>query len=229
MPGGLLNDYKAHYWYKKLHPAVLNAPSLLRKIAEFTPEKEHTLLRRDLHDLVRMAGARCLDFTFCKLGCFLAAWRTGQNVQKEIGELFDRTLQMEEVFTRLLAANCENSLYDSLKDLQAKHETNPDFEPTLKGNTENGYCRSFVTELFCTVYQPELRLCKELWMDAINRNDRAPEFPEDSRFKEIRDRFYAIPLAEQGPSHITAQKDFPANLHLLADLLQEVLNNPLYQ
>lgn len=229
VPGGLLNDYKAHYWYKKLHPAVLNAPAFLRKIAEFTPEKEHTLLRRDLHDLVRMAGARCLDFTFCKLGLLLADWRAGKAVQQEIKDMFDILLQMEEIYTRLLAANSENSLFASLQDLQRKHETNPDFEPTLKGNAENGYCRTFITELFSEVYIPELKLCRDLWQDAINRNDRAPEFPEDPRFEEIRDRFYAIPLAEQGPSHITAQKDFPANLHLLADLLQEVLNNTLYQ
>ena len=217
MPDTPLNPYRAEYWYKSLRPAVETAPPLLRKIAEIPLETEHGFLRRDLHDLVRMIGGRVLDFAFCKLGRLLSAWRAGKDVADGIARLFDRILEAEAVYAELLAASDENSLAAALRDLEAKHETNPDFAATLKGNAENDYCRSYVTELFTALYIPELEICRDLWLDAIARGDRDPAFPDDDpRFAEVRDRFYAAPLAELAPDRAAAERKFAEDLRRLA-------------
>ena len=49
-------------------------------------------------------------------------------------------------------------MYDALKLLQKKHETNPNFEKTLKGNGENSYCRSYISELFSGIYLKEMKV-----------------------------------------------------------------------
>ena len=82
---------------------------------------------------------------------------------------FSLALDAERAFGQVLAAEPEYSLAESLRELRAKHPTNPDFESTLKGNAENSYCRSFIAELFPALYIPELAACRTIWRDARRR------------------------------------------------------------
>jgi len=142
-----------------------------------------------------------------------------------IRAFFDRILKAEALYADLLAANDENSLCAALRDLRSKHETNPDFVATLKGNAENSYCRSYITEFFPALYIPELEICRDLWLDALARGDRAPVFPDDiPRFAAVRDAFYAAPMTALEPDRVGAERRFAANLRRFAEMTEAILN-----
>ena len=131
--------------------------------------------------------------------------------------------ELERIFTDILASSREFSLYASIEDLKARHKTNPDFEFTLKGNAENNYCRSFITELFTGVYQPELEACRQCFADAVKEGRREWKFAADPRIKEIRDKFYETPLRDLVPDPAAAAKRLPANLKKFADRFEALL------
>ena len=139
--------------------------------------------------------------------------------------LFARLLAQEQLFADFLACEREYSLYASLLELRAKERTNPDFEYTLKGNAENSYCRSFITELFPGVYIPELEVCREVFREAAATGNRKPDFPGDPRLETVRDKFYATPLERLAPDYDAAAKKRSATLKKLADSIEEMISD----
>ena len=203
-----------------LEPVVSSAPGLLRSFADLKLENEHEFVQRDVLDLIRTIVSRVLCYAFSRLMLLLQEWRNGKDRIGAVKHWFDLILEAETVFADLLAAGSEYSLYASLRALQRKHETNPDFEYTLKGNAENSYCRSFITELFTEIYIPELEICREIFLEAVQKNKRELGGFDDSRFDAVKDRFYETPLEKMAPDCAGAVKKFPANLKKLADCFE---------
>ena len=109
--------------------------------------------------------------------------------------------------------------------MQRKHETNPNFETTLKGNAENGYCRAYITELFDGVYLPEYDICTNYWRNNFKNGIReikmTPEdkwYPHDKEFEKNRDDFYAKPLSELYIDEAAAKSALADNLRKLAEV-----------
>jgi hypothetical protein len=96
----------------------------------------------------------------------------------------------------VLGANSDFSLYDSLCLLKQANSVNPIFENTLKGNTNNGYCRGFIYELFEALFKPEF----EEWAIYIESGVDVTQ-----KMKRIEERFYELPLKTFRPD-IDAQK-----------------------
>ena len=209
---------KAEYYRDLLAPLAAEAPGVLRAFAQVDVKAAHAFVRRDVFDLVRTVVSRALCHACAELMLALSAWRYGAENVPEIERRFELIREAEVLFADILAANDEYSLYASLQALRAKHETNPDFEPTLKGNAENDYCRTFVTELFTGVYIPELDLCREIFREAVRGGKRELVGLDDPRFAAIRDRFYAVPLKDLAPDEAEAGARFAAKLRQLADL-----------
>ena len=113
-------------------------------------------------------------------------------------------------------------MYASLSRLSAAKELggvqpllNPHTEQTLKGNAENGYCRSQQYELLQYVYRPESDVYWNWVLKRIKSGDKTewktpPEFGKEE--KVIVDSFYATPLEKMAPT-------IPRNSRNLSDIL----------
>jgi hypothetical protein len=110
----------------------------------------------------------------------------------------------------LVALSDDFSLHATMKRLErarelgsVKPQINPHTEQTLKGNSENNYCRAHQYELVRHVYQPEL---DEYWKWVNNQLQSAQKkkpWTRPASFtaarKTIQDHFYDTPLAEMAP------------------------------
>ena len=217
-------EQKARYFRDMLAPIVPAAPGLLRRLAALKLEKEHEFVRRDVIDLIRTVVSRVLCHAFSQLSLALFDWRHGADKRKEIEARFDFVRNAESVFAEILAADSDYSLYASLQALRKKQKTNPNFEYTLKGNAENGYCRSFITELFAGIYIPELDVCREIFREAGADRKLDLKKNEDPRYLAVKDRFYRTPLKKMAPDRAQAAKNLSANLKKLAKSF-EIMNS----
>ena len=210
---------RAPYFCREMAVAAA-APKLLRRFAALKPESASAFVRRDALDLVRTIASRALCRAFAELSVAVQKWRDGANNADGVDEMFAQLLEQERVFTDVLASDREYSLYASLLELRAKHRTNPGFEYTLKGNAENHYCRSFITELFAGVCMPELAVCRAVFREAAANGTRELDFVGDPRLAAVREKFYAVPLRELAPDCDAAAKRLSANLKKLADRIE---------
>ena len=213
----------ARFYKDTLEPLIPDVPGLLQQFASLKLEKEHEFVRRDVFDLFRTIGSRGLGYISCRLILSITAWRNGADNQTEIECWFDLLLKSERIFADILAANREYSLYGSLQELKAKQRTNPKFEYTLKGNAENYYCRSYITELFTEIYLPELEVCREIIREECRNGKRIPDQEREQRFAAIKDRFYDTPLRKIAPDEGVAAEKFSANLQKLAACFESII------
>ena len=213
-----INLQRAAFYRERLADLIPAAPALLRRLADIRLEQESPMLFRDVIDLARTAAGRILLFAYTRLIGDLDAWHHGHDNQEEVRFATTTIHQLMNCFGNILAASPEFSLHASLLDLQAKHECYPDFEKTLKGNAENFYCRTAITELVFNVYLPEYQLVEEWIEERLNENNRSLWINPPDRLKTARqaviDRFYDTPLAEMAP-------DTPAARAKLADTLRQ--------
>ena len=214
---------RAQEIHQKLEGTIEAAPGLLRSFAALKLGREHEFVRRDTLDLIRCVIDRAFEYGFTGLMAAIERWHNGDGDAASADKLFLEMAELERIFTDILASSREFSLYASIEDLKARHKTNPDFEFTLKGNAENNYCRSFITELFTGVYQPELEACRQCFADAVKEGRREWKFAADPRIKEIRDKFYETPLRDLVPDPAAAAKRLPANLKKFADRFEALL------
>ena len=212
------------YFKKMLGEVVANAPQLLRQFATWKLDKVHPFIKRDILDLIRTVAARCLAYTFADLLLAIREWVNGMDDFSKAEKLFDQVRELEVIFADLLGASDEYSLYTSLLDLQSKkHPCNPNFEYTLKGNAENSYCRTFITELFTEIYIPELDACREILRDMVKDGKWNPSALEDPRMKIPRDKFYDTPLKSIAPDAAASMKRYSANLKKFADRIEKII------
>ena len=75
------------------------------------------------------------------------------------------------------------------------HPLNPVSEETLKGNAENFYCRTYITELALAVYIPEAEFLAD-WIARSDRTSREDKKEFEDAAAAIRENFYAKSLRE---------------------------------
>ena len=162
--------------------------------------------RRDVLDIARTHLMSDMLREFADVMYDLGLWRFGAE-KKPSG---DRFVQLTRMFHQLLATDGEYSLLKSLERLAKVHPLNPASEETLKGNAENFYCRTYITELALGIYIPEAEFWRD-WIAASGRSDRETKEEFDKAAAVIRDAFYAKPLA----AYRTSPED-------LADVLEKL-------
>ena len=202
------------------------APEVFRMIAALNLNDLDDFIRRDIIDLARTTVSRVQSYGFARLALSMEEWRNGKCEAGTVLALLGSIGETVRLEADLLAAHEDYSLYDALKLLEKKHETNPDFEKTLKGNAENTYCRSYISELFSGIYQPEMKVYTE-WVTAkINADDRSAwERPAefDAQEKAIQDKFYETPLKKLAPDHAKAFRNLSATLEKLAETTEKII------
>ena len=212
---------------ERFEAEITEAPEIFLSLAALKIPSDNTFLRRDFLDLARTVVSRVQNYAFAKLALAMEAWRRRKCAADQVTRLLEALGKTVELESALLDAHEDYSLYDSLKLLEEKHKTNPDFEPTLKGNAENAYCRSYASELFKGVYLPEMKVLSEWITNKIRSGDRSEwRRPEefDAREKAIQDTFYATALSELAPDHTKAARKLGTTLKALSAATKQILS-----
>jgi hypothetical protein len=191
------------YYIPGLKHVLDTAPQLFVLLAGTARQYyDNEFIRRDIIDIARTTLSRVLHTLFLQLSLKLELWRSFKCSAGEIEEHIDLCGDCLKSLGQLLFQHEDFSLYDSLVRLESSAPINPHSEQTLKGNTENGYCRSFYAEFFPMIYLPEFKLYKGWIKNKLDNNDRS-EWMLGDKLKEkrerIRENFYRKPLKEIVP------------------------------
>lgn len=157
------------------------------------------MVLRDLIDLVR-SGLMC---RITREICLQTMKITGRYPEKPDGT---RLYDLIATTGKLLAAVPEFSLLDTLDRMRRTAKLNTHAEQTLKSNSENSYCRSYIHELYAGIYEPEA-FCLREHLAGL----KAGEYPGAeylrNQAEKIREHFYKVPLSgwkhsEESPAEI---------------------------
>ncbi|MBO5793413.1 MAG: hypothetical protein J6S54_13200 [Lentisphaeria bacterium] len=212
---------------KHMSDAVKKLPQLCRALAAQTSGAGE-FIYRDIVDLALMAIGRIESYGFSKLFLAMESWRNGQTAGKEVIALLKQMRSAAELEHKIVSSHEDYSMFHSLKLLQQKHETNPDFEKTLKANGENSYCRAVIAEFFPALYLPQLEFYEGWVTDKIRSGDRSPwEYPScfTDAIKEFQEYFYNEDLETFAPDIPGARKGLKRNLMRLADTIEKIITN----
>jgi hypothetical protein len=164
------------------------------------------LWRRDAIDIARTIINRALKASLMR-GCVaMQSWDEAAVRQMEI---VSKGLMQQ--LGDIVALSDDFSLHATMKRLErardlggVKPQINPHTEQTLKGNSENNYCRAHQYELVRHVYQLELDEYWK-WVNAqLQSAQKKKPWTRPASFTEVRktiqDHFYDTPLAEMAPT-----------------------------
>lgn len=204
------------------------------RLSKFDFNAVDEFTRRDSIDVARTLFSRVMNFAFAKLGIMIDSW-CSQHPSGIFSVPFDKdSIQFHlkymrefgRMFSRLLEASGEFSLNVSLAELQKRHETNPNFEFTLKGNAENNYCRSFIFELAKYCYEPALELYEQFTLKRLENQDKSAWLGLYDTFEKmgrpVIDRFYETPLKDMAPDLQNAFADLPKTLANMAEITRKL-------
>jgi hypothetical protein len=185
----------------KIEPRMKDVPSLCRLIAALPYGSGNALVDRDAIDLARTMTGRTFAYAMYRYELIQGEWMQGKADAAAVQAAGQRVTAILTALRDILALHEDYSMNVSMKKLQAIHAINPCFEQALKGNAENGYCRTYIYELFNDYYLPQLKLYTQ-WVDEhVTAGDtKKPMKPlKPLPMKEIVDVFYSKPLMEMAP------------------------------
>ena len=226
-----LNDRRLRYYRdreKTLAPLREEMSALLADLAALDWANADEWTRRDGIDMARAILGRQLEGDVARIGLALerrcnlqpetrAAHKDVANeaVRRPLADLRRRLGLLAD----LLAASPEFSLFDSLQRIRAAGPSNPNFEATLKRNSNNPYCRSQIYELVRNVYEKQFAILSGFLEKAMSAEDgfagwekRVEEL--DALFAVPATAFDARPLEEMRP-------DCPAAFARLPEVLRQ--------
>ena len=160
-------------------------------LAEIVRNGADERTRRDVLDIARTHLMSDILREFADMMSALFQWRLDGRAKPDGG----RFVRLTRMLHRLLATDREYSLLASLEKLAKVHPLNPASEETLKGNAENFYCRTYITELALAVYIPEAEFLAD-WIARSDRTSREDKKEFEDAAAAIRENFYAKSLRE---------------------------------
>lgn len=189
--------------------------------------------RRDVLDMGRTIASRAYFASLAKGSLSMEKWRQKEVDVSEIKRYSELSKKLLATLSDLLSMSDDFSMYASLQKLYDAEYiegmppmVNPHSEQTLKGNSENDYCRSHHYELVEHVYRPEL---EEYWnwvFKQIKSGDRS-EWKRPQEFSEqkkiIEDRFYKTSLKEMAPTKKRNARSFSKVLSRLNNQVNDLL------
>lgn len=203
----------------KLEPLLRPAPAVCRALAELPYGTGNALAERDAIDLARTVAGRTFSYALYRYVIAQGEWAQGKADAAAVKAAGGRCMTILTALRDILALHDDYSLNVSMAKLQAVHPVNPCFEQTLKGNAENGYCRTYIYELFDDYYLPQLALYTDWVGERVAGGDtKSPLRPaKPLPMQAVVDAFYAKPLAEMArPSAPRTREAYRAVLQRLA-------------
>ena len=206
----------------KLEPQMSALPDLFSKLAGLPYGTGDAFVDRDAIDLARTVAGRVFSVALYRYAAAQGDWLVGQADATAVKAAGEHCTAILTALRDLLALHEDYSMNASMAKLQAIHPVNPCFEQALKGNAENGYCRTYIYELFNDYYLPQLALYTgwvgERVASGDTKNPMKPAKPLP--MQAVVDAFYAKPLAEMGlpPQAPRTRETYRAVLERLADV-----------
>ncbi len=200
-------------------PYMEALPSLCEKLAALPYGTGDAFVDRDAIDLARTVTARTFSYALYRYIAAQDDWLQGRADAATVNAAGDRCMTLLTTLRDLLALHDDYSLNASMAKLRAVQPVNPCFEQTLKGNAENGYCRTYIYELFDDYYLPQWNLYTQ-WVGArvANGDTRTPRKPENPLpMKPIADAFYAKPLSEMAPRTAHTREAYQETMKRLSE------------
>ena len=224
-----LNDRRLRYYrdrVKTLAPLRKGMASLLSDLAALDWANADEWTQRDCLDMARAVLGRLLEGDVARIGLAIeerrhlppesaAARKSAANdaVRRPLAALRKRLGLLAD----MLAASPEFSLYDSLQRIRAAGPSNPNFERTLKRNSNNDYCRSQIYELVRHVNERQFAVLSDFLEKAMAAEDGFSGW--EKREAELGEllaapagAFDARPLSEMAPDCAAAFARLPAAL-----------------
>jgi len=206
----------------QLEPQMTALPDLFRKLASLPYGTGDAFVDRDAVDLARTVAGRVFSVALYRYAAAQGDWVAGQADAAAVKAAGERCTALLTALRDILALHDDYSMNVSMAKLAAVQPVNPAFEQALKGNAENGYCRTYIYELFDDYYLPQLALYTG-WVDArVAGGDRkSPMKPaKPLPMQAVVDGFYAKPLAGMGlpPQAPRTREAYRSVLDRLADV-----------
>jgi len=202
----------------KLGPQMKEVPALCKKLADLPYGTGDAFVDRDAIDLARTTAGRVFSYALYRFAGAQADWREGKAEAGAVKAAGERCTSLLTVLRDILALHDDYSMNASMAKLQAVHSVNPAFEQALKGNAENGYCRTYIYELFDNYYLPQLALYTK-WVDerVAGGDIKSPMKPaKPLPMRAVVEGFYAKPLAEMAPRAVHTSDAYRSVLGRLA-------------
>lgn len=152
---------------------------------------------RDLTDLLRTALSCEISREWIRIQLAFWGWREGRVDGEDIQA--ERLPAWIRCQGNILSQHSDFSLYDSFQRLFGRHHVNSISEEVLKGNSENAYCRSQISEFYPAFYVPEAECFAGFIRKQLDSGDRKPLNDPELFTREcsrLRELFYETPLAE---------------------------------
>lgn len=221
--------------FNRIYPGLKQAPEVLKGLAGMAVKSyDNALWRRDALDIARTIASRAYFASLVHGANLMEAWRLQKAKPADVTKLAKLSKELLAVMGDVLAMSDDFSMFASLNRLSKAKELNgiqpvlnPHSEQTLKGNAENGYCRSHQYELLQYVYKPELDAYWNWVLKRIKSGDRT-EWKRPLEFgkqeKIIVDRFYETPLASMAPTTLKDSKNLSDILTRMEQLTNKLLD-----
>lgn len=202
-----MNEREASLWRglrRRAEEPLSRAPGILQKLAALPKEAlENPLLRRDAFDILRTLLARCANDRLLAIGIATADWKAEKNNGESVAGLAEGCLALLSALKDVLNGHGDYSMNETLQGLRSAAPVNPLFEPAMKHNVMNSYCRGYAAEFFEYLCLPENEYYLRWLTGRIARNEKG-EWNRAEEFAEARagfeKRFEEIPLAEMAGS-----------------------------
>lgn len=176
---------------EKLSAAVPDMDALFAALSSVPFGTGDLFVDRDAVDLVRTVAGRLYAAEMYRYMIVQKDWENGKCRATDVRKAGERAGRMLALISQTLSLSDDYSLNVTMKHDRAVHEVNPVFEQTLKGNCENGYCRTYVSELFDYYFIPEF----VRYQSYVNAGLKGKPVSGQS-YSDIVDAFYDKPLAE---------------------------------
>ena len=183
-----------------LAPQMKDCTALCVKLSALPYGTGNAFVDRDAIDLARTVAGRVFSFALYRYVIAQNDWHQGKADATDVKAAGARCTSILTALRDILALHDDYSMNVSMAKLQAIRPVNPCFEQALKGNAENGYCRTYIYELFNDYYLPQLALYTGWVGERVAGGDtKSPMKPaKPLPMQAIVDAFYAKPLAEMG-------------------------------
>ena len=211
---------------EQVAPQLEQLPGIMAALAEVPYGAGNAFVDRDAIDLARTLMGRLYTVAWYRYLLAQQAWEQGAAPAAEVRRWGSDARTLLTALRDVLNLHDDYSMQASLRQIEAvRAPINPAFEQALKGNAENSYCRSYISELFDYYYLPEFEhYRREIERELQSPSRRLTYDAERMEMQSIVDAFYEKPLDEMRPLNPRprTREEFRRQIGTLAARLQRM-------